>query len=623
MRWSPPALLSLLALPSLALAAGAPDFSQMTPDYEVDVCVLGGGPSGTAAAIAAARNGARTLLIEQYGFLGGMGTAASVNVFMTYRYAGGVFRDVLHRLDTLHARRGATFDVNLMAVALDQLTAEAGVKVLLYTRGVACITGPGRSWQGKQRSAITGLVIHNKSGLQMVRAKVFVDCTGDADLAAWAGAPFEIGRKADGATQPMTMMFRMGGCAYKGGSLMKHPGMENYWASFYWNPNPGEITLNMTRIKGYSGISGEDMSAATIAGREAVLEAVGVLTKNVPGFENAYLLAMPTQIGVRETRRVMGATMLTGEQIINPRLTYSHRTDVIARNNYNVDIHDPKGAKAKIVRLKQPYDIPYRCLIPQGVDNLLIAGRPISADHVAHSSLRIQPTCYALGQAAGTAAAVCVSEGVGPWELGQADDPTLGQSGLRKLQTVLIKQGADLGAKRARQLGLLSEWQRWQLKYRLEAYPAPRDFEDVPKGHPAYDAVMGLGRAGIFRGVSATRFDADASASVAVAATVLARSFAVLPAAGPLPDPVELPQRLKGQWWSPGIAECAARGIIERDTLDTLEPNAGLTPELLRTYLQAAFPAHKTLPELVEGMVRDGVVTRTGLAYWLWQCVGE
>ncbi|MGC9319611.1 MAG: FAD-dependent oxidoreductase, partial [Armatimonadota bacterium] len=338
-------------------ADGGPDFSAMAPDYEADVCVLGGGPSGVAAAIASARNGADTLLIEQYGFLGGASTAAGVNVFMTYRYAGGIFRDVLHRLDQLHARRGSAFDVNLMQVALDQLVAEAGVRVLLYTRGIACTVAPGDPWQGQPRRTITGLVIHNKSGIQLVRADIYLDCTGDGDLAAWAGAPFEIGRREDGLTQPMTLIFRMGGCTFKGGSLMDYPGMEDYWASYAWNPNPGEITLNMTRVRGYSGVSGEDLTAATIEGRQQVLEAVRALKQNVPGFEEAYLLEMAPQIGVRETRRVMGATVLEGEQIIDPPGMYEHRADVIARNSYPVDIHDPTGTKARIVPVKDGYHI--------------------------------------------------------------------------------------------------------------------------------------------------------------------------------------------------------------------------------------------------------------------------
>ncbi len=619
MRASHSALLLLLAVPTLALCAGTADFSGMTADYDVDVCVLGGGPSGTAAAIAAARNGVDTLLVEQYGFLGGMGTAASVNVFMDYRFSGGIFREILHELDKLEARRGSVFDANIMRVALDNLVQDAGVKVLFHTRGVTCTIAPGRSWQGKQRQTISSLLIHNKSGLQKVRAKVFIDCTGDADLAAWAGAPFEIGRKEDGETQPMTMIFRMGGCTFKGGSIMKFPGMEDYWASYAFNPNPGEISLNMTRIQGYSGINGEDLTAATIEGRKAVMEAVEALRKNVPGFQDAYLLAMPAQIGVRETRRVMGATLLTGEQLINPGRIYSHRKDVVARNQYNVDIHDPKGTKAQIVRLKQPYEIPYRCLLPKGVDNLLIAGRPISADHVAHSSLRIQPTCYALGQAAGTAAALAVANETGPWEVGQPNDPTKGQALLRELQAVLIRQGQDLGATRARELGLYPEWRRWQLKYRLEAYPLKRAFKDVPDDHPAHEAVQALAGMGVLRGLSADHYGADDPASIAVSAVVIGRCMAVLPSSrAPLYDKVPLPDRLKGKWWSSAIAECAAYGILDLNQLPGIEPEDYITEQDLRRYLERAFPQAAPLPPVPTELLKGDTITRASLAYLAW-----
>ena len=614
--------LLMLVLPIASQCASQPDFSGMLADYTVDVCVLGGGPSGTAAAIAAARSGSDTLLIEQYGYLGGMGTAASVNVFMPYRYSGGIFREVLHRLDTLPARKGAAFDPNLMRVALDELVAESGAKVLFHTRGAACITCPGKPWQGKERRSISGLIIHNKTGLQRVNAKVFIDCTGDADLAAWSGVPFDVGSEETGEPQPMTMIFRMGGVTYKGGSLMQWPGMEGYWASYCWNPNPGEVTLNMTRIRGYSGINGEDLTAATIAGRRAVLQAVADLRKNVPGFENAHLVAMPEQIGVRETRRIQGATVLTGDQIINPGRIYARRLDVIARNDYDVDIHDPKGTKATIIRLKQPYDIPYRCLLPQGVDNLLVAGRPISADHVAHSSLRIQPTCYALGQAAGTAAAIAVRDSLGPWEVGQGNDPSLGQPRLRELQAILIQQGADLGGLRAKELGLYDEWRRWQLKFRLEAFPMNRDFDDVPPDHVAYDAVRGLVRMGIFRGISETEFGAANTATVAEGAVVIARALAVLPAPEGAPDlEFTMPDHLKGKWWSAGIQECISRGIIPLEDVEGLNPEGPLQADKLWVYIGRSLPEGSALPECPPELVRDGVITRAGLAYALSQMV--
>lgn len=610
----------LLLLPAVVRAGGVADFAKMTPDYVVDVCVLGGGPSGVAAAVSAARNGANVLLVEQYGFLGGTMTASSVNVFMTYRFAGGLVREVLNRLAAVGGRKGSTYDVNQMQVVLDQMTAEAGVHVLLYTRAISAVTARGTPWQGKPRRTITGLVIHNKSGLQMVRAKVYVDCSGDADLATWAGVPFDIGREQDGLTQPMTMMFRMGGCTFKGGNLRSYPGMADYWVSYYWNPNPGEITLNMTRIKGYLGVNGEQLTAATIDGRREVLKAVETLRQNVPGFENAYLLAMPAQIGVRETRRIHGATVLTGEQIINPRFTYARRHDVIGRNNYDVDIHDPTGTNAQIIRLKQPYDIPYRCLLPQGVDNLLVAGRPISADHVAHSSLRIQPTCFVLGQAAGTAAALAVRHGCGPWEVGQLDDPQRGQPYLEELQRLLILQGADLGEERAAELGLAAEWRRWQLSFALAINPVLTDFADVPKGHPAYEAVMGLARMGILQGYGNGRFGAADGANRAVVCTVIARGLAALPTAERVPAAAELPARLRGQFWSPAVAELVGRGVLPASSLETFDPEAPVSPEELRILLQKAF-GQKPLPDIPPQLLSDGNVTRAALAQWLWACL--
>ena len=592
-----------------SMPATGVDFSKMSSTYEPDVLVVGGGPSGVAAAIAAARNGAQTLLIEQYGFLGGMGTAADVAVFMPYRYSGGIFREMLARLDQLRGRKGPAFDVNLMKVTLDQLTAEAGVQTLLYTRAIAVVTKTGRPWRNEPRQTIAGVVMHNKSGLQMVKAKTYIDCTGDADIAAWSGVPFEIGRVEDGETQPMTMCFRMGGCTFNGGSIMDYPGMEDFWASYAWNPNPGEVTLNMTRVKGFSGINGEDLSQATIAGRQAVMEAVEALKKNVPGFENAYLIDMPAQIGVRETRRIVGATVLTGEQIIEPKVTYAHRRDVIARCNYDVDIHDPNGTKAQIIRLKQPYEIPYRCLLPKGVDNLLVAGRPVSADHVAHSSLRIQPNCYALGQAAGTAAALVSMQGHGPWELGGTEGVP-GQ--LDDLQRILLKQGADLGPTCAKRLGLLPDWRRWQVQFALEAFPTPKGFKDIPPEHPAYKAVMALAQMGVFRGVSETEFGAETPVTLAVTATVISRALATLPSEAPVPASVQLPQNLQGQWWTSAVADCAGRGILVDENLDTLDVNAQVDAGKLARWLDLAFS--NTSGDLTG----DGTVSRSELAQALW-----
>ncbi|MGD9518061.1 MAG: FAD-dependent oxidoreductase [Armatimonadota bacterium] len=584
----------------------------VTPAYRCDVCVLGGGPSGTAAAIAAARNGTRTLLIEQLGYLGGTATAAGVNVFMTYQHSGGILREVLQRLDAIGGRRGSCFDIAKYEVVLDEMVQEAGVKVLFYTRGVAALTAPGRPWRGQPRNTISRLLIHNKSGLQLVQAKVFIDCTGDGDLASWAGAPFEVGRPEDGLTQPMTMVFRMGGCTFKGGSISQYPGLEDYWASYAFNPNPGEITLNMTRIHNRSGLSGEGMTQATMEGRREVLKAVELLTKNVPGFENAYLLDLPEQIGVRETRRILGATVLTGEQCVKGM----ERGDAIARCQYPIDIHNPTGTGATWFKLQKPYDIPYRSLIPRGVDNLLVAGRPISADHVAHSSLRIQPTCYALGQAAGTAAALCVRRSVGPWELAPY---------LRDLQALLIRQGADLGPTAARRLGLEDEWERWQLRYQRTAGSVPVDgFSDIPKGDPAYDAAMGLARLGVFHGYGDGVFGARDTATVAMALVVFERALETGELGDRTPRPSSLPDRLTGSWWSGPLAVLVTRGVVLPEELEALEPNAPATADLLRVWALRAFPS-LTAEDLkvLEAVANPSAVTRAELARLVWQAVRD
>ena len=604
-------------------AIAGPNWDHVPVAYDVDVVVLGGGPSGVAAAIAAARNGAKVLLVEQYSFLGGMGTAAEVNVFMPWANTGGIFQEMLGKLSEVNGRAGAVFDIPTMQMLLDDMTQEAGVHVLYYTRGIAATTAPGKPWNGQATSHITGLVIQNKTGIQLVHAKTYIDCSGDGDLAAFAGAPFEMGRPDDGKPggsqlpQPMTMIFRVGGCNWKGGDLAQyHPDLAKYWCSTGPGPNPGEITFNATRILNHSGVSGESLSDATILGRREVLTMFRLLREHVPGFEKAYLLALPTQIGVRETRRVIGASsdpkkqVLTGDDVLSGRT----RGDVIARCKYDVDIHNPTGEGGQIIRLKAPYDIPYRCLIPRGVDNLLIAGRPISADHVAHSSLRVQPTCYALGQAAGTAAAICVQHQVGPWDLAPYLDD---------LQKTLIKQGADLGDERARLLGVYPDWRRWQLQYRRnKAALPPGGFSDLPPGHPAREAATELAKLGVFSGVGGGKFGADEPAPAAQLVTVISRVLAATELdTPPAPTKVTLPAALSDEWWSEGLRELAERGVITGDETTAFSPDAS-DETTLRLWLGRAFPkTGVSLPALPVELQQPGTVSRSAAAYLLWECV--
>ncbi len=593
------------------LAAPGPIWDNVPVKYDTDVIVLGGGPSGVGAAIAAARSGAKVLLIEQYSFLGGMGTAAEVNVFMNWAYTGGIFQEVLQRLSALNARNTSVYDIPTMQMILDDMVGEAGVKVLYYTRGIGVTTAAGKPHNGQPTRHVTGLVIQNKSGVQIARAKTYIDCSGDADLAAFAGAPFEIGRPEDGKPMPMTMIFRVGGCTWEGGDLGKyHPDLKQYWASTGFGPNPGEVTFNATRILNHLGTDGESLSEATILGRREVLKMFRLLKEYVPGFEHSYLLALPTQIGVRESRRVMGATVLTGEQV----LAGMQRGDVIARCKYDVDIHNPTGAGAQIIRLKQPYDIPFRCLIPRGVDNLLIAGRPISADHVAESSLRIQPTCFALGQAAGTAAAICSRAGIGPWDM---------EPQVQNLQAALIKQGADLGADAARRVGLYDEWRRRQLEYRRNNAAVPEGgFTDLPVGHPAREAAIELAKLGVFSGNPDGSFDADGIADTCQVVQVLWRALRAteLEPRRDLID-VAMPAKLKGLWWVDSLQDLAERRIITEPELATFDTRT-ITEATLRTWVERAYPnSAGKLSDLPPELRQPDQVTRGGVAFLLWEAV--
>jgi hypothetical protein len=555
-----------------ALAAETWREEELPVTYVTDVLVLGGGPSGCAAAVAAARNGAGVLLVEQYGYLGGMGTAGGVNVFMSFTHIGGVFREVMARLAECGGRRGPQFDPEMLKIVLDDMVLESGAKLLLHTKGIGVLAEPSETPTGTlQRTGwrrVRGVVIDNKSGTQIVRAKVYIDATGDGDLAAYAGASYELGRADDGLTQPMTMMFRLGGCEWTGGGIAGNPALEGYHMTVHALPNPGEVLVNMTRVSGLSGVSGEDMTQAEIEGRRQVRNAVELLRKSIPGMENAFLVATPSQIGVRETRRITGAKVVNEDDLMEGR----EFADVVARSSYPIDIHNPDGKGARILRPKQPYSIPYRALIPRGLSNLYVTGRCISATHEAMSAIRVQPTCYALGEAAGTAAAICVEHECGPWDMGPY---------LKELQTTLIEQGADLGPYGARRAGLEDVWRRSQARYEREYHLRYEPFADVPMDSPLFDAVEAVRKRGITTGVGEGRYGPEIVASNAVAAAMLGR--AAEEALGAVPDDrgADLPAGLAGEWWSHELSVLVAYGAIPPAELAALQPNAACTQRQL------------------------------------------
>ena len=365
-----------------------------------EVVVVGGGPGGLGAAIAAAEEGADVLLIERYGFLGGMATAGMVNPFMPWFAGGepivrGVFERLLARLTEMGALGGPhrtthCFDYEQLKILADRMVAEAGVRLRLHSFLADVEAADGRV----RRIAVAG-----KSGLEAVEGDLFIDSTGDGDLCAWAGCRVEKGRPEDGLCQPMALNFRMGGVDIEamperaeinaattpprsaGG---RQPARER---AVLLHTREDEVHFNTTRVVMLDGTDSEALTEAELTGRRQVAQMVDFLVAHLPGFESAFLLSMGPQIGIRETRRVIGDHVLTTDEV----LAAAKFEDGIARGSYGVDIHNPAGTGTEIRHLPpgEAYDIPYRCLTPLGFDNLLVAARCISSDHGAHSSLRI------------------------------------------------------------------------------------------------------------------------------------------------------------------------------------------------------------------------------------------
>lgn len=428
--------------------------------FDTDVIVVGGGPAGICASIAAAREGAKVLLVEQGGFCGGMATLGMVGPFMTsYDRKGermiirGLFEEIVNRMvergyaihpSQVRAGTGFSswivlghdhvtpFEPEGLKLVLDDMLEEAGVKILYHTQFLRPLMNCG---------AIEGVEVASKSGLQTIYGKVVIDCTGDGDVAARAGVPFEKGNEELGLMQPATMFFHICNCDEKAMDADVQANINNFYRkdgvnyrSFHWRvsqarengdwtmnrvslglfrmPKPDEWCVNTSRIMNVDATDNESLTRAEIEGRRQAEDILKFLRKYVPGCENAKLKSTGSYIGIRESRHIKGDYRLTADDLLSAKVP----EDSILLSANSVDVHGRFGpASNEYVPINGDfYGVPYRSLIAYGVEGLLLAGRCVSADSTAAGAIRVMPPCMAMGQAAGTAAAMAANAGVSP-----------------------------------------------------------------------------------------------------------------------------------------------------------------------------------------------------------------
>jgi len=393
-----------------------------------DVLVAGAGPAGFAAAIAAAREGVKVILIERYGFMGGMATAGLVNPFMLSRSESGeilmspIFKEVVRKLKERSAALDGelfdqphiAFDPEVLKSILFDMVSSSPIKLYLHSFVGGVILKENR---------LVGSIIEGKAGQFRIFSKVTIDATGDADVAWMSGAEYELGRPKDNLMQPATLNFRVGGVRVdimpsreemdKAFRLAKEEGRiktEREKLLWFETTRAGELHFNVTRITRVDGTKVEDLTRAEVEGHKQADEIFNYLKTEVKGFEDSFIVSTAAQVGIRETRRIIGKYVLTKEDVLDGKSF----DDEIAKCSYPIDIHDPKGKGTTFRPLTRPYGIPYRCLIPNKIENLIVAGRPISVDHEAFSSTRVMPTCMAVGEAAGIAASLSVKRKASP-----------------------------------------------------------------------------------------------------------------------------------------------------------------------------------------------------------------
>jgi hypothetical protein len=426
---------------------------------EADVVVCGGGTAGISAAYCAARHGAKVILLERWPSLGGMATNALVNIWhtsdRTKQVIAGFVQEAVDRGGRF-VRRMADFpkrpethefDSTGMRVVFDRMLKDAGVRVFCNLTAVESAVVDGH---------MAAVLVDTKTGRKAIRGKVFIDATGDGDVAANAGLPFDFGRASDGGVQGMTMMFRLQGLdadrvrahpkeAERVFNLMKQLRDEGKFPqflemaahSYLSSPRDPNVSYNMCPVAG-NPLDEEEVTRLSAKGRDQVYQTVDLWRKEMPGFENAEVNQMGFGLGIRETRRIRGLKTLDAQMVVKA----TKQPDAIGHGFWMIDIHDPKGTghttwvdqKADTMPPKgDSYHIPLGICLNDRIPNLAVAGRCISATHEALASVRLQSHCMVMGQGVGTCAALALDAGV-----------PLPQVDIRKLQSALRKDGVYL-----------------------------------------------------------------------------------------------------------------------------------------------------------------------------------
>jgi hypothetical protein len=456
------------------------DEKQTPVSHEAEVVILGGGPGGVSAAIAAARNEADVLVVEKSNCLGGTTTGGLMTrmdvshaiwgrIPHEKRIVQGIYLEIIERckklggfIEEYEVKKWLAgmlsgvecFDPQILKFVLQEMAEEEGIHLLYHTLAVDAVV------EDKELKAV---IIENKSGRQAVRGRIFIDATGDGDIAVKAGAKYEMGRESDGMLQPVTMTFRIGGVDVEEvfrtyGRKQKiyreivphnaHPylrevekakreGVYNFPTGRFWfhlTPIKGVVYVNTTRIHGIDPTKTENLTRAEVVGLRQVMQLMNFVRKYMKGFENSYLVDIGSYIGVRESRRIIGEYVLTRDDVLHAKKF----PDAIASGSARIDIHDVKGAWSELIAPPEGeyYQIPYRCILAKGLENVLTVGRSISTTHDAQGATRMVPTTIAVAQGAGTASALSGNRG-----------RTLRDIDVSELQDILIQQGGFIGSR--------------------------------------------------------------------------------------------------------------------------------------------------------------------------------